>query len=88
MFETPTAPLPNGGTPAEGSRSEQILRFLLRYGDGASEATKDLPSAERYLRRFFRILTKERPRSSSAVRPLFSIASASVIAPQFQARRK
>jgi hypothetical protein len=35
-----------------------------------------------------RIFTKDRLRSSSSVSPLWAIASGSVIAPQFQARRK
>ena len=43
---------------------------------------------ERPPRRESRIFTNDRLRSSSSVRPLFSTASCSVIAPQFIARRK
>jgi hypothetical protein len=72
--------------PGGASPSPTALRHGER--DGSDLRGSSIQPARRLLAAFLRIWTKERPRSSSRVRPLFATASASVIAPQFHARRK
>src|SRR2546428_9091173 len=67
-------------------RSLRSTYFFHRLFRAANAADRQLRYGVR--RRAPRIFTNDRLRSSSSVRPLIAIASGSVIAPQFIARRK